>query len=144
MPWAREAAVTGTFPEVSLAKARVRREDPRRLIADNACSGVAKQAEKNVGADTFRVIATEWLSKQHLARATLDDAWVFEQLLLPELGDRFIRGIAAPELFGVLRKIEGRGAVETDHRAKQRARCFGTQLRRSVPRTIPWVIYVVL
>lgn len=66
MPWAREAAVTGTFPEVSLAKARARREDPRRLIADNAGPSVAKQAEKNVGADTFRVIATEWLSKQRL------------------------------------------------------------------------------
>jgi integrase len=107
---------------VSLAKARARRDDARRLIADNADPGVAKHAEKTSGADTFRVIAIEWLSKQNLARATLDKAtWIFEQLLFPELGDRPIRVISAPDLLAVLRKIEGRGAVETAHRAKQRA-----------------------
>lgn len=92
----------GTFPEVSLAKARQRREDARRVIADNADPGVAKQAEKT--------------------RATLDKAtWIFEQLLFPDLGDRPIRVITAPDLLAVLRKIEERGAVETAHRAKQRA-----------------------
>ena len=112
----------GTFPEVSLAKARERRENALRLIADNADPGVVKQVEKNVGADTFRVIATEWLSKQCLATATLDKAtWTFEQLLFPELGDRPIKAITAPDLLGVLRKIESRGAIETAHRAKQRA-----------------------
>ena len=111
----------GTFPEVTLAKARQRREDARRLISDNADPGVAKQAEKTAGADTFRVLAMEWLSKQNLARATLDKAtWIFEQLLFPELGDRPIRVISAPDLLAVLRKIEERGAVETAHRAKQR------------------------
>ena len=32
----------GTFPEVSLAKARERRENALRLIADNADPGVVK------------------------------------------------------------------------------------------------------
>ena len=47
--------------------------------------------------------------------------WTFEQLLFPELGDRPIKAITAPDLLGVLRKIESRGAIETAHRAKQRA-----------------------
>jgi hypothetical protein len=112
----------GTFPEVPLAKARQRREDARRLIADNADPGIAKQAEKTARTDTFRVLAMEWLSKQNLARTTLDkDTWIFEQLLFPEVGDRPIRVISAPDLLAVLRKIERRGAVETAHRAKQRA-----------------------
>jgi integrase len=52
----------------------------------------------------------------------LDKAtWTFEQLLFPELGDRPIKAITAPDLLGVLRKIESRGAIETAHRAKQRA-----------------------
>jgi integrase len=112
----------GTFPDITLAKARQRRDEARKLIADDADPAIAKQAEKTAGADTFRVLAMEWLSKQNLARATLDKAtWIFEQLLFPELGDRPIRLISAPDLLAVLRKIEARGAVETAHRAKQRA-----------------------
>jgi integrase len=112
----------GTFPDVTLAKARARRDEARKLVADKADPAIAKQAEKAAGGDTFRVLALEWLSKQSLARATLDKAtWIFEQLLFPELGDRPIRVINAPDILAVLRKIEARGAVETAHRAKQRA-----------------------
>ena len=53
---------------MTLAKARARCDDARRLIADNADPGVAKQAERTARADTFRVLAMEWLSKQNLAR----------------------------------------------------------------------------
>ena len=70
----------------------------------------------------FGVLAMEWPSKQNLARSTLDKAtWIFEQLLFPELGDRPVRVTSAPDLLAVLRKIEARGAIETAHRAKQRA-----------------------
>ena len=121
-PWAREAPGAGDVSRGDAGQARQRLEDARRLIADNADPGVAKQVEKTAGADTFRVLAMEWLSKQNLARATLDKAtWIFEQLLFPELGDRPIRVISAPDLLTVLRKIKERGAVETAHRAKQRA-----------------------
>jgi Phage integrase central domain/Arm DNA-binding domain len=112
----------GTFPGVTLAKARERRDKARKLIADNADPAIARQADKAAVSDTFRVIAVEWLAKQNLAPATLEKAqWTFEQLLFPDLGDRPIRRISAPDLLNVLRKIEARGAIETAHRAKQRA-----------------------
>jgi integrase len=67
-------------------------------------------------------VATEWLARQKLAPATLEKAtWQFEQQLFPELGERPIAQISAPELLAVLRKIEVRGKIETAHRAKQRA-----------------------
>ena len=47
--------------------------------------------------------------------------WTFQQLLFPELGDRPIRHIKAPELLAALRKLEARGKIETAHRTKQRA-----------------------
>src|SRR5262249_10341426 len=50
----------GTFPDVTLAKARERRDAARKLIADNADPAIAKQAEKSAGGDTFRVLALEW------------------------------------------------------------------------------------
>ncbi|WP_434101829.1 tyrosine-type recombinase/integrase [Methylocaldum gracile] len=43
----------------------------------------------------------------------------FERDLFPWLGTRPIREISAPDLLAVLGRIEGRGAVETAHRALQ-------------------------
>jgi integrase len=112
----------GTFPDVSLAKARARRDDARKLIADNTDPAVVKQTEKTSSADTFKAVALEWLAKQNLAAATIEKAkWTFEQLLFPELGERPIRHISAPELLAALRKLEARGKIETAHRKKQRA-----------------------
>lgn len=112
----------GTFPEVSLSKARFRREDARKLIADSTDPSVVKQAEKSASADTFRAVATEWLAKQKFAAATIEKTkWTLEQLLFPELGERPIRRITAPDLLAALRKLEARGKIETAHRTKQRA-----------------------
>jgi integrase len=112
----------GTFPDVSLAKARARRDDARKLIADKTDPSVVKQTEKTADAETFKAIALEWLAKQKLAAATVEKAkWTFEQLLFPELGDRPIRQITAPLLLAALRKLETRGKIETAHRTKQRA-----------------------
>ena len=112
----------GTFPDVSLSKARTRRDDARKLIADNTDPSVVKQAEKTAGAESFKAVALEWLAKQNLAAATIEKAkWTFEQLLFPELGHRPIRHITAPELLAALRKLEARGKIETAHRTKQRA-----------------------
>ncbi len=112
----------GTFPDVSLAKARTRREDARKLIADKTDPSVVKQTERTADAETFKAIALEWLAKQKLAAATVEKAkWTFEQLLFPELGDRPIRQITAPQLLAALRKLEARGKIETAHRTKQRA-----------------------
>ena len=112
----------GTFPDVSLAKARARRDDARKLIADSTDPSVVKQTEKTASAETFKAVALEWLAKQNLAAATIEKAkWTFEQLLFPELGDRPIRHIKAPELLAALRKLESRGKIETAHRTKQRA-----------------------
>ena len=112
----------GTFPDVSLAKARTRRDDARKLIADKTDPAVVRQTEKTANAETFKAVALEWLAKQNLAAATIEKAkWTFDDLLFPELGDRPIRHITAPELLAALRKLEARGKIETAHRTKQRA-----------------------
>jgi integrase len=112
----------GTYPDVPLAKARERREEARKLIADGVDPSITKQAEKTAAADTFRVIGLEWLAKQKLAPATMEKArWTLDDLLFPDLGEKPISVITAPEVLAVLRRIEGRGAIETAHRTKQRA-----------------------
>jgi hypothetical protein len=72
----------GAFPDVSLAKARTRRDNARKLIADNTDPSVVKQTEKTASAETFKAVAFEWLAQQNLTAATIEKAkWTFEQLL---------------------------------------------------------------
>ena len=54
----------GVYPEVSLAEARIRRDNARLLIRDGRDPGVAKQLQKkflqNQNSETFEAVAREW------------------------------------------------------------------------------------
>lgn len=59
----RMTLTMGTYPEVSLAKARQRRDKARELLADGMDPGLAKRAEKiataAAAANTFEAVARE-------------------------------------------------------------------------------------
>lgn len=121
----RNTLSLGTFPEVSLKKARGKRDEARQLLEDGVDPGEARKAEERAkaaaAADSFAAVAAEWLGKQHMAPATLEKArWTFTDLTNPYIGHRPISEIDAPEILALLRRIESRGAVETAHRTKQR------------------------
>jgi integrase len=62
------------------------------------------------------------MAKQHFAPATRKKCeWTINNLLLPYLGNKPIHTITAPDVLAVLRKLEGRGKIETAHRTKYRA-----------------------
>jgi integrase len=116
----------GVYPEVSLADARGRREDARKLLANDVDPGEQRKAVKAAKADragnSFEVIAREWHAKQ-LSTWTTGYAnkilRLFDRDLFPWIGGRPIAEISAPELLKVLRQIETRGAGYTSHRAKE-------------------------
>ena len=58
----------GVYPEVGLKKARGRCEDARRLLMDGVDPGerkrIARASRVSAGANSFEVIAQEWLAKQ--------------------------------------------------------------------------------
>src|SRR6185437_10142667 len=54
----------GVYPTVPLTRARQKREDARRLIADGVDPSAERKAAKAAGADTFRVIAEDWIGRQ--------------------------------------------------------------------------------
>ena len=123
----RNTLSLGTFPDVSLRKARDRRDEARTLLADGIDPGDERKAKKAAGAEraanSFAAIAEEWLAKQsaRMAPATLSKArWTFDDLVFPWIGSRPIAEIDAPEMLKLLRRIEERGAHETTHRTKQR------------------------
>jgi hypothetical protein len=50
----------GHYPDVPLARARQKRDEARRLVADGIDPAVQRLVDRNANADTFAVIASEW------------------------------------------------------------------------------------
>ena len=115
----------GVYPEVTLATAREKRDDARKLIANNIDPGLTKKAKlaaKTESTDTFEVIAREWFLKfgSNLAPSYAEKIIRrFEMFIFPWLGSLSINQISAPELLAVLRRIEANGTIETAHRVRQ-------------------------
>jgi integrase len=122
----RKTLSMGTYPETSLAGAREKRDLARGQLQSGIDPGTHRKATKAAGeeraANSFSVIAEEWLAKQqNMAPATLEKArWTFGSLVNPWIGHRPISEIDAPEMLKLLQRIEERGAHETAHRTKQR------------------------
>lgn len=115
----------GTYPEVSLADAREKREAARKQVAGGIDPGEVRKAEKLTGsekaANSFEAVAREWHARQRgvwtagHADRTLQR---LERDVFPCIGAQPISAIAAAELLAVFRRIESRGAHETAHRAR--------------------------
>jgi integrase len=115
----------GTYPEVSLAKARKKREEARERTADGIDPGAMKKAVKAAKVaqteHAFEVIAREWHEKFKPTWTPGHADTIFRRMeldLFPFLGARPVDEITSPEVLAVLRKVEGRGALETAHRIK--------------------------
>ena len=117
----------GAYPDTGLKDARDKRDAARKQLAEGTDPGEVRKASKAAGeeraANSFAVIAEEWLAQQapRMAPATLAKArWTLDDLVNPWLGSRPVSEIEAPEMLKLLRRIEERGAHETAHRTKQR------------------------
>ena len=116
----------GVYPDVGLKLARDRRDEARKLLANDVDPGehrkAAKAAKGERAANSFEVIAREWFEK-------FEPNWVenhsdkiisrLERDLFPWIGGRPIAEVKAPELLACLRRVEARGALETAHRMLQ-------------------------
>jgi integrase len=113
----------GAYPDVPLKRAREKRDEARRLLADGVDPSAHRQEAKAAEAVTFAGVAAEWLDlhRKRFAPATFEKAaWTFNDLVNPFIGSRPIASITAPELLAVVRRLEKRGKHETAHRTKQR------------------------
>jgi hypothetical protein len=81
----------GTFPDVSLAKARERRTEARRLVADGIDPSAQRKTDKIAAAiavdNTFGVVAKDYLKKledEGKAPMTIEkNRWLLEDLAAP-------------------------------------------------------------
>ncbi|MBZ5486482.1 integrase arm-type DNA-binding domain-containing protein [Halomonas aquamarina] len=115
----------GNYPDVSLAEAREKRTDLKRLIAKGIDPVEHKQNEKRAlkyaTENTFRVLAMEWHAamvprwKESSKRAS-DSRRVLEMYVFPKVGDRSIEGILPLEWLEILRTLEDAGKFEQRRR----------------------------
>ncbi len=123
----RKTLALGVYPAVSLAKARKRREEARELLADgkdpSAAKQDAQQAKLAEAANTFEVVARDWLEKTAANRAAITQGKVrtwLEKDVFPHIGQMPMRTIGPRDLLEkVVRRMEARGAIDTAHRIKQ-------------------------
>ncbi|EGT4253432.1 DUF4102 domain-containing protein [Citrobacter amalonaticus] len=117
----------GTYPDVSLADARAKRDEARKNLANGSDPGEVKKAEqlaKKLAVDnTFESIATEWLKAK--ASGWSEDyadyvRRILEKNIYPYLGSRPIKDIKPLELLSALQRIEKRGASELANKVRQR------------------------
>jgi len=110
----------GAYPDISLAKARQKREEARVLIADGSDPSQQKKLDKiaseTQARTTFKLVAEEFLedaTARDLAPATMrKKQWYLMDLASP-LHDRPIGEIKPPEVLYLLKSIEKSGRRET-------------------------------
>lgn len=122
----RKTLALGTYPEISLAKARTRREEARALLAADADPGEAKRSAKvaklAAAANTFEAVARQWLKATSADRADITQAknaaWL-ENDVFPWIGAVPITTIGPRDVLALVRKVEARGALDTAKRINQ-------------------------
>ena len=115
----------GRWPELSLADARERSLNARRLLNDGIDpmeqAKLDQIAASVARANTFKAVAEEWLAKQEAegrAPATLKKNRWLVSFAYPALGKRPITAITPHEVLLVLRKVEATKRYETAKRIR--------------------------
>jgi hypothetical protein len=109
----------GSYPDVSLKNARLKRDAARLEIKDGRDPSFERKAAKRAQAleakNAFEVVARDFLERRAAtwsARYRQTALTRLDNHIFPALGTRPIGQIEPPELLAELRKIEARGAHE--------------------------------
>ncbi|WP_336485198.1 tyrosine-type recombinase/integrase [Methylobacterium nigriterrae] len=122
----------GVYPEISLAEARDKVAQARRLIRDGGdpvADRKRQRSEAAAAADTFQVIAEEWLAARAGEWSPSYREAVHSALaanLYPQIGGCSIRSITVPVLRESLLLMERRGALS----ALRKVRMWASQVFR--------------
>ena len=116
----------GAYPDVPLVREREKRDEARSLSAEGVDQADHKKEQKTAKADragnSFEVIAREWFEARKDNWAPSHSGRLIKRLqndVFPWIGGRPIAEITPPEILAVLKRIEGRGTLDTAHRVHQ-------------------------
>ncbi|MBD8198669.1 tyrosine-type recombinase/integrase [Pantoea agglomerans] len=116
----------GVYPDISLADARLKREEARKVVAlggdPSEEKRVEKLAQKASVENNFKAIALEWheYKRTGWSKGYADDLMeAFENDIFPDLGKRPIAEIKPLEMLTTLRKLEKRGVLDKLRKIRQ-------------------------
>ena len=116
----------GVFPEVSLADARLKRDEHRAQLREGVDPAAQRRARKLVATlakeNSLEAISREWLEAKSPEWVPIHTDKIrnwLEQHIFPALGPLPIDAIEAPEILAMLRKLVKRGTVNTAGRVRQ-------------------------
>ncbi|EHL2800259.1 tyrosine-type recombinase/integrase [Salmonella enterica] len=119
--------VFGVYPTITLADARSKRDDAKKLLVNgvdpSAFKKESKLAQIEEVKNTFQQIALEWHNmkvKKWSAGYASDILEAFNKDVFPFIGQRPVADIKPLELLNVLKKMEERGATEKAKKVRQR------------------------
>ncbi len=122
----QKTATFGGYPEVSLALARERHRNARKLLAEGIDPmeqrKALKSAQDAASANSFAIVTALWLEHWSEAKSARHVDSVRRRMaadILPALGSRPIGAIEAPEVVAMTKAIEQRGAHDIAKRALQ-------------------------
>lgn len=112
----------GTYPEISLANARIQRDQAKLLIQQGINPNeTKKKQQQEIDQDTlFKTLALEWMQnrKEMIKEGTyLRDLTTFEKDIFPYLGKMPIDKIKGKNVLDCAQRIEARGAQEMAKRS---------------------------
>ena len=119
----------GVYPDITLAEARQKRADAKKVLAAGGDPGQEKQEEKQAKeqavANSFERLAMEW----HSHKSTSWSEGYAEHLLMylkkdifPFIGQKAITDISQVEMLNTLRKMEQRGVLDKLKKTRQACR----------------------
>ncbi len=121
-----KTASLGNYPEVGIADAREKRNELRKLIANDvdpvAAKRSAKAAKREASENTFETVARQWYVHWKGPKNPRHAGYVLARLeadVFPAIGPRPIAEILAPELVAMVKSIEKRGALDIAKRCLQ-------------------------
>jgi len=116
----------GTYPDVSLKQARDRRDEARRLLAQEVDPGAVQSARKQAraiaGQDSFEAVAREWMKtkgREWTETYASKTRSCLEHHVFPSIGKDPIKDLSAPGFLTLFRAIEKRGTIDMAHRVQQ-------------------------
>ncbi|MBS9443684.1 tyrosine-type recombinase/integrase [Photorhabdus heterorhabditis] len=116
----------GTYPTVTLAEARNKREDAKKILANGDDPGLVKRQEKREKAlivnNSFEKIALEWhaCKAPNWSKGYADDLLEgFTKDIFPYIGKHAITDINSLDMLTVLRKMEQRGVLDKLKKIRQ-------------------------
>lgn len=114
----------GTYPDVTLKKAREMRVTADDLLKQGTDPSQHRQEQKQIAAiaaeNSFESVARQWWNHWKHARTERHADYVIRRLeadIFPVIGNKPIHSITAPTLLMAIKKIESRGALDIAKRA---------------------------